>query len=175
MITTSYYQVYRSQGLVDRIKREDVLDALPPMFLGGTRSIEKLCYQIRDNIFGQITQLFEDTADTTVGTTVILQNNNQNTDGSVDVASGRVGISARQLVAQYLQDCLQQYIDHNCIPPEIGQPYTSNDVIETTPSLPTNTDTAQQKQQFAIARTGNVTLPRPVDDDAVSTNEVGYI
>jgi hypothetical protein len=78
------------------ITKDDVLDALPPAFPGGRRTMEKLCIQARDVMLGQITQLFTD--------------NDQN---------------GRQLMAEYLQVCLQAYIDRGCTPPEWGEPFAS--------------------------------------------------
>ncbi|GAX20345.1 hypothetical protein FisN_9Hh054 [Fistulifera solaris] len=42
------------------VTKDDVLDALPPQFTGGRRSISKLALQARDVMLGQITQLFDD-------------------------------------------------------------------------------------------------------------------
>ena len=176
------------------VTKEDVLDALPPSFLGGTKSIEKLCYQIRDNLLAQITQLFDDNA-------ITVEENNRNTAGTATSTSGApvvVGQQQRHLVAQYIQECLQQYIDHDCTPPEIGQPYPdSNNSIsinDNTGILQVETTSLPQTQeepppQFAIPSAGNITIPRPMDDDAttfsvnsidnkntspaLSTNEVG--
>ena len=78
------------------VTNDDVLDALPPAFIGGKRTIEKLCINARDVMLTQITQLFGDEDDNTV--------------------------PDRRAMAEYLQLCLQQYIDNNCIPPELGQP-----------------------------------------------------
>jgi hypothetical protein len=78
------------------ITKDDVLDALPPAFPGGRRTMEKLCIQARDVMLGQITQLFAE--------------DDQN---------------GRQLMAEYLQICLQEYIDRGCTPPEWGEPFSS--------------------------------------------------
>jgi hypothetical protein len=76
------------------ITKDDVLDALPPAFPGGRRTMEKLCIQARDVMLGQITQLFAE--------------DDQN---------------GRQLMAEYLQGCLQVYVDRGCTPPEWGEPF----------------------------------------------------
>jgi hypothetical protein len=78
------------------ITKDDVLDALPPEFPGGRRSMEKLCIQARDVMLGQITQLFEE-----------------------------ADHKGRQLMAEYLKECLQEYIDRGCTPPEWGEPFPS--------------------------------------------------
>jgi hypothetical protein len=152
------------------VTKNDVLDALPPSFMGGTRTIEKICFHIRDQMFGQITQLFDET----------------------DTNSHVV---ARQLVAQYLHECLQIYINSGCIPPEIGQPYPSSTVVleQTTSELANTTitnaataadnaniDTTNAELLTPVASTptfpssGNVTIPRPINDDTdIITTEVG--
>jgi hypothetical protein len=78
---------------------EDILDALPPAFDGGRRSMERLCIRARDVMIAQITQLFGEDA-------------TEKDD--------------RRAMALYLQQCLKQYIDRDCIPPELDQPYNSD-------------------------------------------------
>ena len=41
------------------VRELDVLEALPPAFKGGKLSMERLCYQARDVMLAQITQLME--------------------------------------------------------------------------------------------------------------------
>lgn len=77
------------------VTQNDVYEALPPAFKGGKRSIEKLCIQTRDIMLGQITQLFADD-----------------------------DIKGRNLMAKYLQQSLQEYIDRDCNPPEWGEPFS---------------------------------------------------
>jgi hypothetical protein len=161
------------------VTKEDVLDALPPAFMGGTKSIEKLCYQIRDNLFAQITQLFDDNNNiVSIGganeSTTIAEDGN----GASMVTGGQ---HPRLLVAKYIQECLQQYINHNCIPPEFGQPYPDDVNSDTTggmvntdvpvavlPSLPTE-PINNESPRLVIPSTGNVTIPRPMDHDSITT------
>merc|ERR1719232_2324488 len=42
---------------MNEVTKDDVLDALPPTFLGGKKTMENLCYRIRDVVFGQISQV----------------------------------------------------------------------------------------------------------------------
>jgi hypothetical protein len=81
---------------MSEVTQEDVLEALPPAFEGGTRTLEKLCIGARDIMLAQITQLFGEEDDSTV--------------------------QDRKGMAEFLQLCLQQYIDNNCKPPELGEP-----------------------------------------------------
>jgi len=74
------------------ITKQDVLDALPPPM--GTRSLEKLCFQARDVMLAQITQLM-----------------------------GEDDVEGRDLMAQYLQTCLEEYRKRDCVPPEYGEPF----------------------------------------------------
>lgn len=74
----------------------DVLEALPPCFEGGQRSMEKLCIRARDVMIAQITQLFGEEADETV--------------------------DDRRAMAIYLQQCLQDYVQAGCVPPKLGEP-----------------------------------------------------
>lgn len=76
------------------VTKDDVLDALPPQFTGGRRSIPKLALQARDVMLGQITQLFDDK-------------------------------ESRQLMAEYLQQQLQEFVSRDCEEPMWGQEYES--------------------------------------------------
>ena len=81
------------------VTTEDVLDALPPEFEGGRRTIESLCFKARDTVFAQIGQL--------VG--------NDDTKDSVE---------GRRLVAEYLKRCLGEYVDRDCVAPDWGEEFT---------------------------------------------------
>ena len=86
------------------VTKEDVLDVLPPAFEGGKRSMEKLCIRARDVMIGQITQLFGEEDDDTV--------------------------QDRKAMAEFLQQCLKNYIDQDCKPPEIGEPFAASLEVE---------------------------------------------
>lgn len=77
------------------VTKEDLLEALPPQFEGGKRTMEKLCRNARDVMLAQITQLFGEEDDNTV--------------------------SDRMAVAEYLQECLKDYVARKCKPPELGE------------------------------------------------------
>jgi hypothetical protein len=77
-----------------QVTKQDVLEALPPPFIGGLRSTEQLCYQARDVMLAQITQLM-----------------------------GEDDEEGRQLMAEYLQECLQEYVKRNCVAPDYGEPF----------------------------------------------------
>ncbi|KAL3937307.1 MAG: hypothetical protein SGBAC_007559, partial [Bacillariaceae sp.] len=79
------------------VTKDDVLDSLPSQFKGGRRTMEKLCIGARDVMLAQMTQLFGEENDSTVGD--------------------------RKAMAEYLQLCLQQYIDNGCKPPSLGEPF----------------------------------------------------
>lgn len=79
---------------MSEVTQEDVLEALPPEFPGGLRSTEKLCLQARDVMLAQITQLM-----------------------------GEGDLEGRRLMAAYLQSCLNEYVERNCVAPEYGEPF----------------------------------------------------
>ncbi|KAL3809676.1 hypothetical protein ACHAXA_004227 [Cyclostephanos tholiformis] len=79
---------------------EDVLDALPPSFKGGRRTMESLCLKARDMTFARIGQL--------VGN-----------DDTIDRGD------MRRVVAEYLRDCLDEYIARGCKAPEWGGQYAT--------------------------------------------------
>ena len=110
---------------------DDIKESLPPSFAGGLRTMEKLCINARDIMISQITQLFGPTSSTAASSTsgnlgglggAFQQQQQQQAEVDEDPAI----VADRKLMAQYLQNCLQEYIDHNCIPPEWGQPYNSD-------------------------------------------------
>jgi hypothetical protein len=78
------------------VSKQDVLEALPPAFSGGLRSMAKLSTKARDVMLAQITQLFGDD-----------------------------DLEGRKLMALYLQQSLQDYIDRDCEPPSfrLGEPF----------------------------------------------------
>ena len=80
------------------VTKDDVLDALPPEFEGGRRTIESVCLKARDTVFAQIGQL--------VG--------NDDTKDSVE---------GRRLVAEYLKRCLGEYVERDCVAPEWGEEF----------------------------------------------------
>lgn len=76
---------------------DDVLEALPPAFEGGKRTMEKLSRYARDVMLAQITQVFGEEDDKSV--------------------------SDRAAMAEYLQVCLQDYIARRCKPPKLGEAF----------------------------------------------------
>lgn len=155
------------------VTKEDVLDALPPAFMGGTKSIEKLCYQIRDNVLAQITQLFDDYNENSSDTKNITRIPTDDTDNNNGKrTSPLMSVGQRQLVAQYIQECLQQYIEHDCIPPEIGQPYPDSKNINGDSDNSAETEILQPDgpRHITIPSTGNFTIPRPLDNDINSSS-----
>lgn len=80
---------------LSEVTYEDVLDVLPPAFMGGRRTIDTLCLKARDITIAQIGQLVgnEDTIDCT---------------------------ESRRAIAEYLKQCLDEYIMSGCKAPEWG-------------------------------------------------------
>jgi hypothetical protein len=132
------------------VTQQDVLEALPPEFTGGLRSMEKLCMAARDVALAQITQLFGDD-----------------------------DLEGRKLMAQYLQQSLQDYIDRDCVPPPLDEPFpdkqakTSETVTAPVTPAPNTTtlnptvvapSTATTKSTSISKGTGNEVIRRPVDD-----------
>jgi len=115
------------------VEKDDVLEALPPAFQGGKRSMQKLCLQARDVMLGQITQLF----------------------GEEDEAG-------RKLLAQYLQQSLQTYMDRGCEPPAWGEEFP--EAASAAAVLPVDKD-EERAQPSAFSGTGNIVIQRAVDDD----------
>ncbi len=128
------------------VTNEDILEALPPAFKGGQRTMENLCLYARDVMLAQITQLFGE-------------------DGSV---------SDRSAMAEYLQQCLKDYIANDCKAPERGEPFTAPDQSvedsETTNDQTlgvnesTNASTSSITPSTLFPAKGNIVIRRVVEE-----------
>ena len=124
------------------VTKADVLDALPGAFEGGQRTMEKLCFNARDIMLGQITQLFGEEDET---------------------------VKDRQALAEYLQQCLQEYMAQNCQPPELGEAYknppleTPSEAAATTSNAAASTPTPEVAA--AMNGKGNFVVRRQLDDE----------
>jgi hypothetical protein len=83
---------------LNEVTKQDVLEALPPPFPGGLRTMEKLYLSARDVMLAKVAQLFGD----------------ENDEPSAE---------SRRLMALYLQASLQEYMDRGCVAPEWGEPF----------------------------------------------------
>jgi hypothetical protein len=119
------------------VTQDDVLDALPPAFTGGRRTMARLCLNARDVMIAQITQLFGGTALGTEEETVSVTN-------PADTPSM---IADRQAMAEYLQLQLQKYIAQGCRPPEWGVPYPEPNLKDEEEEEQGPKETQQQQQQ----------------------------
>ena len=120
------------------VTKEDVLESLPLVFMGGQRSVEKLCLQARDVMLGQITQLF-----------------------------GDEDVEGRRLMAQYLQKSLQDYMDRGCTPPEWGEAFTPLPSSKTKDALPLQVETKNETASSSTFLKGNknIVIQRVFDND----------
>ncbi|KAL7522881.1 hypothetical protein ACHAWX_007608 [Stephanocyclus meneghinianus] len=130
------------------VSQDDVLDALPPSFKGGRRTVESICLKARDTVFAQIGQLVGD-------------------DDATDSKEGR------RMVAEYLQRCLVEYVERDCKAPEWGEPFPplGNDRKMHDPgeSQPT-TEMIEERGRTKVTMTdmwgkGNIVFRRAVDGE----------
>jgi hypothetical protein len=123
------------------VTQKDVLEALPPAFEGGTRTLEKLCTGARDIMLSQITQLFGEEDDSTV--------------------------PDRKAMAEYLQVCLQQYVAQNCKPPELGEsfalPQHKEKEISEEKETKDEKDSSASNTDNKFAGKGNLVIRRVVE------------
>lgn len=123
------------------VTQQDVLEALPPEFTGGLRSMEKLCVTARDVTLAQITQLFGDD-----------------------------DLEGRKLMALYLQQSLQDYIDRDCVPPPLDEPFPDKQTTTETDDVETQADTATVTSASPLSTTASSPTMAP---PAVTTKSKG--
>lgn len=92
--------VFKTKVLMpmSEVTNDDVLDALPPAFTGGRRSMLKLYLQARDVMLAQVTQMMEEN-----------------------------DVEGKQLIANYLIASLQEYIIRGCVAPDNEEELTHTD------------------------------------------------
>ncbi len=146
------------------VTQDDVLDALPPSFTGGRRTVESICIKARDMIFAQIGQLVGNGDDDI--TTTTTNDSGKDSSSSVD---------GRKLVAEYLKVCLEEYVERGCVPPEWGEKEgwgSSNSGNKTTTTeekkdgdgenADNSVDTDANTKKWGE---GNIVFKRPTEDD----------
>eukprot|EP00804_Cyclotella_cryptica_P027336 CCRYP_016214-RA/>CCRYP_016214-RA protein AED:0.05 eAED:0.05 QI:296/1/1/1/0.5/0.33/3/55/309 len=133
------------------VTQDDVLNALPPSFTGGRRTVESICLKARDTVFAQIGQLV----------------------GDDDTNDSREG---RKMVAEYLQRCLVEYVDRGCKAPEWGEPFPPVSDAGTNEDQGHSQPPTEQSQETGTAKVtmdvkwgkGNIVIRRPVDEGSTS-------
>jgi hypothetical protein len=108
---------------MNQIQIQDIYDALPPSFINGQYTIEKTYCQIRDQMFGLMTQAMTITENENNETKKEDGKNNNTSSSSTTSNPTNNNNELKLKLAQYLQQSLQDYIDHQCTPPAIGQSY----------------------------------------------------
>jgi len=130
------------------VTSDDILDALPPSFKGGRKSMERLCLYVRDIMLAQITQLF-----------------GEDQDSHAD----------RLSMAEYLKGCLEDYISNGCKAPEEGAafPLVSSKVSED-PKVEMENNSSDDKKDEAkgvvFPKTGNIVIKRVVEEEPSKSN-----
>lgn len=149
------------------VTKEDVLDALPPEFEGGRRTMERLCIQARDVTLSQITQII-----------------------------GDEDVEGKKMMAEYLMECLREYVDRGCVAPEVGEAfgpridgekdgtrvdqenggeedYRAETTEKTDRKSPSDSAAPPSAVEAARTGTGNFVMRRVLDDvdDVTDTNK----
>jgi hypothetical protein len=84
-------------------------------------------------------------------------------------------VESRKLMAQYLQQSLQDYLDRDCEAPDYGQPFpevpstpetaTQNDVATVEPRMVSNDNTPSTTMQSIYQTSGNIVIRRVLDEN----------
>jgi len=113
------------------VTRDDVLDALPPdKFSGGRKTVERQCYFIRDMMLNYIEKFYP-----------------------TEDKQGKI------LMANYLRQSLEEYVNADCIVPDFGQPFPS--------------PVKEQQQIFIPKDSKNFTYSRPVEQKSQQLKQQG--
>ena len=115
------------------VSKDDVLDALPPEFEGGRRTMESLCLRARDVMLSQISQIM-----------------------------GDEDVEGKRLMAEYLETCLKDYKERNCVAPEISEPFPP---LPPTPTSGDDANKSESQRGGGISTKGNFVIRRRRDDD----------
>ena len=137
------------------VTQDDVLDALPPSFTGGRRTVESICIKARDVIFAQIGQLV----------------------GGADEES-KDAVGGRKLVAEYLKMCLEEYVEKGCVPPEWGEKDGWGSLLDEKEDNYNNANNTEVTEASAAPKVddtksgggikwgeGNIVFKRPTEED----------
>merc|ERR1719223_1739238 len=117
------------------VTKDDVLDALPPGFEGGRKTWERTCLAARDIVLGRIGGL--------VGS------------GDTDIE-----VEERRTLAEYLRRSLDDYLNAECIAPELGMPFPTGDTNSSLPGTGTNHNVVKG----AMEGNGNFVIRRGDDE-----------
>lgn len=115
---------------------QDVLEALPPPFIGGLRTPEKLSLKARDVMLAQIEQLYDDD-----------------------------DISGRKMMATYLMSTLQEYMDRGCVLPPPAKTVKVSATEKANEQTIESKKMTKKQMALSSNSTlaGNITVRRPVD------------
>ena len=128
------------------VTSDDILDALPPAFKGGRKTMERLCLYARDVMLAQITQLFGEEEES---------------------ASDRLSM------AEYLKGCLEDYIANGCTAPEEGGAFPlAASKVSRDSNIEAESQSIEEKSSMtkaAFPTTGNIVIKRVVIPDAAKS------
>ena len=137
---------------MDQVTQDDVLEALPPEFQGGRKSLQRQLRQARDAMLAQIMQVMD--AD---------------------------DIEGRRVMAEYLMASLREYMERDCEPPEWGEEYSellSEASVEPEEGAKQKEDTGAVSGSVkatvpaSLSGTENIVMKRPIDSSSSQTPPV---
>lgn len=148
------------------VTKDDVLDALPPAFEGGKKTWEGVCLNARDFLLGRI-------------------------GGVVGIGDSEDLVEERRILAEYLKQCLEDYVETGCVAPELGKPFPDKvgknevSVPEELDALEYNIDQGSAVKpegadvvktsgvdvlQGSIEGNGNFVIRRTLEDDSIKSS-----
>lgn len=156
---------YKAKVLLplSEVTRDDVLDALPPEFMGGRKTWESTCFAVRDLLFGRI-------------------------GGLVGSGDEEGEIEDRKVLAEYMRAALDDYLKRGCVAPPLGEPFEPLNKIDTENDLEDmskikeekddNVEKIQPKKEVNVIQgsmtgNGNFIIRREEEDDNETITKSG--
>jgi len=126
------------------VTKDDVLDALPPAFKGGRRSVASLCLQARDVMLAQVTQMMDDN-----------------------------DLEGKKLMVTYLMASLNEYLERGCVAPEYGKDFPPVKTVDDVAPEATKTAAVMQPTgNVVIRRIIDEHAPTRATVDTLSANNL---
>ena len=134
------YKTKILKPMAEVVTPDDVLDALPPSFTGGRKTVARMARSLRDVVLAQIQQ---------------LAGNGDSDDTAL----------LRKELAEYLKESLEEYVQHGCVPPPLDGEYEEQEQQQQQEEDKQEPQGTNHRNNNRIPATGNYVMRRPAEDE----------